>query len=289
MPPSKNDVGNPWRTKGPTATSWAAVTPVSKGQIKKNANGSVPIAIYSPIFELGFERYFCHPCDMKTKPYCFALPIAAAAGLLLASPSAPAQDGAKQEAAPPDEAAMMEAYMKLIAPGPEHKLLKSLVGDWTATQTLWVAPGAPAEKHPGTAKFRMAMGGRFLVQNYASEIAGMGKFQGRGTTGYDKVAKEYIQTWIDSFGTGIMVSKGKATDDKTIVLTGEAVDPFTKEKVAFRTVSKYVDENAHEMEMYEKKAGAGERKLMHIAYKRVKDAKPKPANKQDKKQKQDKE
>ena len=132
---------------------------------------------------------------MKVNLNSLALPIAAAASLLLASThTATAQEGTKKEDAPLDEAAMMEAYMKLIAPGPQHKLLKKLVGEWTATQTLWMAPGAPPMENAGTAKFRMAMGGRYLVQSYASEIPGMGKFQGRGTTAYDNGAKEYVQT-----------------------------------------------------------------------------------------------
>jgi hypothetical protein len=220
-----------------------------------------------------------------TTPSSLLLAVATtAAGLFVSTTPSLAQDAAKQDAAPPDEAAMMEAYMKLIAPGPQHQKLKSLVGDWTATQTLWMAPGAPPMENAGTAKFRMIMGGRFLVQNYSSEIPGMGKFQGRGTTGYDKVAEGYIQTWIDSFGTSIMLSKGKATDDRTVEMIGEAQDPLTKKMVGFRTVSKYVSDRVHEMEMFEKHEGADERKIMKIVYKRIESGEKKPQESKKKRQ-----
>ncbi|MGI9244443.1 MAG: DUF1579 domain-containing protein, partial [Verrucomicrobiales bacterium] len=179
---------------------------------------------------------------MKTKLKSLTLPIAAAATLMFATQGATAQD----------EAAMLEAFKEFIAPGPQHKQLKSLVGEWETLQKLWMAPGAPVVENKGTAKFRMIMGGRYLVQHYSSAIEGLGKFNGRGTTAYDKVAGEYVQTWLDSFNTGIMVSKGKATDDgKSIELVGEALDPATKTKVKFRTLSKYIDDNNYEMEMYE--------------------------------------
>lgn len=221
---------------------------------------------------------------MKTKFDSLALHIAAAATFLLAItiPGASAQD----EAAP-DPAAMLKEFKKFIAPGPQHKQLKTLVGDWVTVQKLWMVPGAPVAENTGTAKFRMLMGGRYLVQTYTSEIEGLGKFQGRGTTAYDKVAKQYVHTWLDSFGTGIMTSTGKATDDKTIELVGESLDPATMKKVKFRTVSKYIDNDNHKMEMYEQHAGADERKLMEITYKRVKGA-PKPAGKKKEKKETEK-
>ena len=216
---------------------------------------------------------------MKTTNCFFALRTwiaAAASAFLLATDSAPAQDAKKDAAAAAggDEAAMMEAYMKLISPGPQHKMLAKLVGDWEATQTLWMVPGAPPAENKGTSSFRMILGGRYLVQTYTAEIPGMGEFTGRGTTAFDNATKEFIQTWIDSFNTGIMVSKGQMKGDKTIELKGESVDPLTKQKVGFRTTSTYIDDNNHEMEMFEIKGGE-ERKIMKIAYKRVKGAKDK--------------
>ena len=204
---------------------------------------------------------------MKTKPSPLAPPaLAAAASLLFAVPATTLAQDAAAEA---DQAAMMEAYMKLITPGPQHEQLAKLAGEWEATQTLWMAPGAPAVEAKATAKFRMIMGGRFLVQTYKSEIPGMGVFTGRGTTGYDNAAKEYVQTWLDSFNTGIMTSRGKEADDKTIELVGESPDPFTKQKVKFRTLSKYIDDDHHEMEMFETRPGMEERKIMKIVYKRT--------------------
>ena len=221
---------------------------------------------------------------MKTTALYIALPLAAFAALV--SPrTVLSQDEAKPSAK--DPADLMEAYMKLIAPGPEHKELKKLVGNWSTKQKLWMSPGAPPQENVGTAKFRMAMGGRYLVQTYAAEIPGMGKFVGRGTTAYDKVSKEYVSTWIDSLGTGIMISRGKVTDTGSMELRGEAVDPFTKEKGVVRTVSSPIDAKYHKFEMFEKKGDADERKIMEIVYTRTASPEKKGSDKKTKAKKVD--
>jgi hypothetical protein len=217
---------------------------------------------------------------MKTKFYCLTLPIAAAASLVLAAPhSASAQDTAAA-----DQEEMMKAFKEFIAPGPQHKQLKTLVGEWKTTQKLWMAPGAPPVESPGTATFRMLMGGRYLLQTYSSEMPGIGKFHGRGTTAFDKVTKEYISTWIDSLSTGIMVSKGKATGENTVEMTGEITEPVTKAKVGYRTVMKFADADNYQMEMFEIR-GDKERKLMEVVYKRVKGAGAKTGKKKNDKAK----
>ena len=74
-------------------------------------------------------------------------------------------------------------------------------------------------------------------------------------------------------------AKGQAEDKQTIVLIGESVEPFTNATVSFRTVSNYIDKDNHRMEMYEKKEGSEERKIMEIDYKRIKAGSKSDSNK----------
>jgi hypothetical protein len=37
-------------------------------------------------------------------------------------------------------------------------------------------------------------------------------FEGRGTEAYDNITKQYVNTWIDNMGTGIMHSTGPCQD-----------------------------------------------------------------------------
>ena len=51
-------------------------------------------------------------------------------------------------AQPPDSAkpemdAMMAAWAKIAAPGPMHKEMEKMVGNWTGTSKWWMEPGAP--------------------------------------------------------------------------------------------------------------------------------------------------
>ena len=92
-----------------------------------------------------------------------------------------------------DEKAMMEAMMKQATPGPEHKKLEPLVGDWTYTAKFWMAPGAPPMEMAGDDKCTWIMDGRFLQDEVTGPAqAGMPPFQGLGLTGYDNTTKKYV-------------------------------------------------------------------------------------------------
>jgi hypothetical protein len=181
-----------------------------------------------------------------------------------------AQDAEKKPAElSPEEA--MAAYLKLAEPGKEHKQWKNLVGEWDAHQTIWEAPGAPPMELKGSAKFRLIMGGRYLIQTFKSEIPGMGKYTGQGTTAFDNVNKQYVQIWFDSMSTAPMVSYGKPGDsNKAMELVGEVTEPFTMAKYQLRTISTDIDKDTVKFEMFEKRKEQKERKMMEIIYKRKK-------------------
>jgi hypothetical protein len=96
-------------------------------------------------------------------------------------------------------------------------------------------------------------------------------------TGYDNVTRQFVASWIDNFGTGIMYMTGKY-DPATKALTflsdmDDPTKPGTKIKV--REVLRFVDPNKHVMEWYELRAGK-DVKTMEIVYKRKKSAESGP-------------
>jgi hypothetical protein len=112
------------------------------------------------------------------------------------------------------------------------------------------------------------LGGRYLETKYASNVNGM-PFAGRGTLGYDRVAGEYVDTWIDNMGTGILVMRGTCSEDgKVLTLHGEHTDPATKETIKARSVTTFDDNGNYLIEMWNLMPDGSEFKSMELAYSR---------------------
>ena len=109
-----------------------------------------------------------------------------------------------------DQQAMMELWKKLGTPGEPHKQFASLAGSWTTQTKEWMEPGKPPMESPGTAEMKTLLDGRFLYQEYHSQMMGQ-PFSGIGIDGYDNLTKKYVTAWIDSMGTGIFFMEGTAT------------------------------------------------------------------------------
>ena len=130
--------------------------------------------------------------------------------LVLAVPALAGSHSEKTDAAPAagPSAAEMEAWQKSMTPGPEHQQLAKFAGDWTYVNKAWMAPGQPPIESTGTMHGEAVYGGRYVVEDWSGEMMGQ-PFQGRGTTSYNNVSKEYENTWYDSMSTGIWYSTGK--------------------------------------------------------------------------------
>ena len=195
------------------------------------------------------------------------VPVLAATACLALTPTlAPAEEF--------DPAKMDEVMKKYVNPGKQNKAFKSWVGVWKAESTYWMQPGAPPMKSSGEAKFRMAMKGRYLVENFKTESPEMGVFMGQGTFAYDRVAKEYIHTWIDTMGTGVMISRGSASEDgNTLTLHATYQNPMIMQDVKYRLVSHSGDPKKRKLEMFATYPGKEEFKTMEINYTKQDDAK----------------
>lgn len=166
-----------------------------------------------------------------------------------------------------DTQGMMDVYKKLAIPGTPHKLLASLAGSWNTRNKWWMEPGKPPDESTGTCVRKMLLGGRYLQEEFNSEMMGS-PFTGIGVTGYDNHTKKYVSTWMDTMSTGIYFFEGTASaDGKTITLESRYNDPV-KGPMKWRSVLRIVDNNTQVSEMYGTDKSGKEEKMGETTYTR---------------------
>jgi hypothetical protein len=187
--------------------------------------------------------------------------------MLAAAVALPAAAQQEQKMTPEQQKAM-GAWMKYATPGTSHALLEPFVGSWDVTVTWWEAPGTPPGSSKGTSENVWVLGGRFVQQTFAGELAGQA-FSGIGYTGYDNLAGRFVGTWMDTMGTTIMVTSGTAdASGKVMTFTGEMADAVSGKMVSMREVIRVVDRSRHVFEMYAPDSTGKEYKSMEIVYTR---------------------
>lgn len=174
-----------------------------------------------------------------------------------------------------DQAEAMKRWMEVMTPSDIHKEMAKAEGAWGVTCKWWMAPGAPPTESKANCKMKMALGGRFLMQEFEGEMMGM-PFQGIGYTGYDNFKKKYVSVWMDSFGTAITTSEGTAdATGKVITFEGVMDEPMTGEKnKKFRHILRHVDDDTTMFEMHDlalEKMGMST-KVAEMTYKRKRPA-----------------
>ncbi|MCH8148016.1 MAG: DUF1579 domain-containing protein [Planctomycetes bacterium] len=164
--------------------------------------------------------------------------------------------------------AMMDAWAKYATPGAYHDNLKPLVGTWATTSKYWMKPGGDPKVGQGTAVKKMVLDGRYLSEDY-SGMSAFGPFHGIGLTGYDNARKKYVDTWVDSMGTGIMLSYGTCdSSGKTITFQSEYEDPMDGKTKKHRSVIKIINNDKHILEMFVTEPGQKEHKELEVIYTR---------------------
>ena len=196
-------------------------------------------------------------------PFSF-VPLTCLALVLIASPVLAKE---KKHEKQMDPQAMMEVWKQLAMPGEPHKLFASLAGSWTTTTKEWMEPGKPPTESTGSADMKMLLDGRFLYQEYNSQMMGQA-FSGVGINAYDNLRKKYVTAWIDTMGTGIFQMEGTASSyGKTITLKGRHDEPGGGQ-MTHRAVWKIVDSNTQTFDMYGTHQGGKEMKVLEITYTR---------------------
>lgn len=196
-------------------------------------------------------------------------------------PAKPAE--AKKEGAAPEGAMDAKAIAEMCAqmekmsqPDENHKLLASMVGEWTTVNKCQM-PGMPPTETAGTASFKAVLGGRYYIGEHKGKMQMPGPdgkmqdkdFEGIGISGYDKAKGKFVNAWIDNMGTMILMSEGNYdAGSKTFTYDAEMeMMPGQKQKV--REVIKIIDKDKHTFEWLENQNGTYV-KMMEITYSRKK-------------------
>ena len=175
-----------------------------------------------------------------------------------------------------DMGAMMKTYRKLATPGPVHKLLEKLTGSWVTRTKARMDPNKPPMESTGTCVQKMILGGRYLQQEYTGDMMGE-TFNGINLLGYDNQSGKYVSVWYDYMSTGIYYFQGTASaDGKTITQECDFDDPI-RGPLHWRSVTRLLDDNRLEYDMYITPKGGKEAKEVEMTVTRKEAAKAAPS------------
>lgn len=167
------------------------------------------------------------------------------------------------------KAEYMQKWQEYSTPAAGHKILDKLVGTWDYNLRYWSAPNTPPEESTGTNEVKWILGERFLEMDVKGTTMGQ-PFEGIGFIGYDNAKKEYVNTWIDNMGTGMMTATGTYdAESYTMTETGTYTDPMAGEQ-KFKGVTKFIDADNFSYEMYTYAPDGTEFRNMKINYTRQK-------------------
>jgi len=160
-----------------------------------------------------------------------------------------------------------EAAMPMPTPAPEmNKLVKSMTGTWTTTETMEKSPMMPnGGAGHGTSKMWSGPGGLSLLQAYHSSGA-MGDFSGAGTSWWDPQAQVYKGVWCDNMAPCNDSGTTKWEGDK---LVGTMEGAMNGQKVVTRITYSDFKPNSFVMTMDSGPDAASLQKMMTITYTRA--------------------
>lgn len=160
-----------------------------------------------------------------------------------------------------------KAWQEYMAPGDMHSVLARVAGEWNAKVSMWNDPTGEPMVSEGTVSSEMILGGRYLQSTHTGTYMGM-PMNGIALEGYDNSKKKFVSTWIDNFGTGIMVSEGDYNSEtKETVYHGKMTNPMGGGEIITKQVMKMIDDDNAVFEMFMVMDGQ-EVKSMEIVYTR---------------------
>lgn len=114
-------------------------------------------------------------------------------------------------APPPPSAATIEQRVaeleRASEPGPEHRALDPLVGEWRTTLSAVAPDGSERELAHGFARVRWVLDGRYLAWDASLEVGGVAR-ETSGFLGYDLRARTHVYFTVTSLSTGMTVARG---------------------------------------------------------------------------------
>ena len=172
-------------------------------------------------------------------------------------------------------------------PGPAHKRLNKLIGQWRMAIKIW---NGPKDTEPlslsGTLERRWILKGRFIEERskeLAEQTLRLSEFRGRrpvtkrgeiyesvGYLGYDRLAGIFEHILIHDDSTRMYYRRGRFDPSReAIVLTGSWTDPYDGTYILSRCELNIADADRHIMVRYISDEDTGEFKDMEIVYTRI--------------------
>jgi hypothetical protein len=166
-----------------------------------------------------------------------------------------------------DSATMMKAWQDFMTPGDMHKWLAKWDGTWTGEVTSYMGAEGQPSKSTATMTNKMIMNGLYQMSDYSGTMMGQ-PFQGHGILAYDNAKKEFVNTWIDNMGSGVLVMRGSLdTTNNVLSIKGTQTDPVTGKDAMIREEVRFIDDNTHSFTMWGEMNGK-EHKFMDATFKR---------------------
>lgn len=162
---------------------------------------------------------------------------------------------------------LMQKVEAAGTPGPAHKALDALVGNWNAEVKCWAEPGGAPNVSQGKANASWTLNGRFLEEEFHCEM--MGKpFSGKTLLGFDNTKQTFNSVWMCDTQTSMFASEGRGENgNKVITLEGKATCAATGRKdIPMKTVLRVISPVRHTLEMFD--GSKGNAKTMEIIYTR---------------------
>ncbi|MGS2726424.1 DUF1579 domain-containing protein [Psychroserpens sp. BH13MA-6] len=164
----------------------------------------------------------------------------------------------------------MKALKESMTPSEQHEWLASFNGKWSAKVQMWMDPSQPPSISKATTENEMILDGLYQRSSHKGTMLEM-PFHGESIMGYDNIKKKFVSTWIDNFGSGIMMLSGDFDkESKTLILEGSMADPMTGKDLWVREVLTKISDDEHKFEMFMVTPEGKETKTMEIYYKRKK-------------------
>jgi len=162
----------------------------------------------------------------------------------------------------------MAKVSKAARLGPQHDKMAALAGSWNLQFKHRTGPDAEWSTETGTAEAKIALGGRYLVEELKCTYDGV-PYEGVRVHGFDNLEGTYFNIWMDSLGTWPVLSRGASDEGDALVYHGRWKDVHTPAGRPFRTVLKRDGNDTWQLDLYDTIDGA-EVKILEATYTRRK-------------------
>ena len=163
--------------------------------------------------------------------------------------SGPSKSNSPKTGSAPEQ--MLKKVEAAGKPGPQHKALGALVGDWKAEVRCWTDPGQPPKVSQATSSVDWTLDGRFLKEEFHGQMMGE-DFIGCCLLGFDNTKQKFNRVWVDDKHTSIFTSEGPGDNgNTTITLEGKGACPASgRTDVPMKQILHLLSPEKHILEMF---------------------------------------